>query len=113
MATEMGHIKQEKQNLQSTNNFEDDFHPSQPSPNDKTSEFFAQLVQFSPRHKVFGDLTGKFPYISSRGYQYFIVVYEYDSNAILVELRNKRGIHDNHQQDFSKWEQADYFHHRQ
>ena len=29
------------------------------------------------------DLTGKFPYKSSRGNQYFVVLYDYDSNAIV------------------------------
>ena len=31
------------------------------------------------------DLTGRFPYRSSRGNEYVLVVYHYDANAILVE----------------------------
>ena len=31
------------------------------------------------------DLTGKFPHMSSRGNQYLVVVYDYDSNAIVFE----------------------------
>ncbi len=40
--------------------------------------------------KAYGDLTGRFPYQSSCGNQYFLVVYNYDSNAILVELLKYR-----------------------
>mmetsp|Transcript_8669 Transcript_8669/g.12595 ORF Transcript_8669/g.12595 Transcript_8669/m.12595 type:complete len:139 (+) Transcript_8669:1-417(+) len=42
--------------------------------------------------KIYRDLTGKFPYMSSRGNQYLLIVYDYDSNAILQHpLRNKSG----------------------
>ena len=36
--------------------------------------------------KAYLDLTGKFSYKSSRGYHYFLVVYDYDSNAIYAEV---------------------------
>ena len=36
------------------------------------------------------DLTGRFPYSSSRGNNYFLVIYDYDSNAILVEVLKNR-----------------------
>ena len=31
------------------------------------------------------DLTGRFPHMSSRGNHYLVVVYDYNSNAIVVE----------------------------
>jgi hypothetical protein len=39
---------------------------------------------------VYGNLTGRFPHTSSHGSQYLLVIYDHDSNAILVEpLKNK------------------------
>eukprot|EP00957_Ditylum_brightwellii_P020260 1529204-Ditylum_brightwellii.AAC.1 len=39
--------------------------------------------------KNFTDQTGRFPILSSQGYQYIYVLYDYDSNAILAEpIRN-------------------------
>ena len=40
--------------------------------------------------KAYSDLTGKFPFTSSQGNQYILIVYDYDSNAILVEALNNR-----------------------
>ena len=37
------------------------------------------------------DLTGKFPYKSARGYEYLLIGYNYDANAIVVEpIKNKQ-----------------------
>ena len=36
-------------------------------------------------NKAYCDLTGRFPHKSTRGNQYLIVFYDYDSNAILFE----------------------------
>ena len=39
---------------------------------------------------AYSDLTGRFPYTSSRGNQYIMVAYHYDANAILVEpIKNR------------------------
>ena len=35
--------------------------------------------------KAYMDLTGQFPHMSSRGNKYLVVVYDYDSNAIVME----------------------------
>ena len=43
------------------------------------------LIDFSPKNTAYGDLTGRFPHKSSRGNQYLLVIYDYDSNAILAE----------------------------
>ena len=48
------------------------------------------LIDFSPKHTAYGDLTGRFPYKSSRGNQYLLVIYDYDSNAILAEPLKSR-----------------------
>ena len=40
--------------------------------------------------KAYSDLTGRFPHKSSRGNQYLLVVYDYDSNDIVFELLKTR-----------------------
>jgi len=45
----------------------------------------------APTGKAFSDLTGRFPHRSSWGNEYILVVYHYDSNAILVEpVKNRQ-----------------------
>jgi len=48
------------------------------------------ITTFLPKHTAYGDLTGRFPRKSSRGNQYFIIIYDYDRNAISVELLTSR-----------------------
>lgn len=106
MATSMGHLDQERQNLQSTkkNYFlptnslstssidtdtTNDFFPTNPS-NVRTHDCVAQIIPFSQANKGYMDLTGRFPHKSSRGNEYILVVYDYDSNAILAEALKSR-----------------------
>ena len=97
MATTFGHLDQEQQGLQSTkatiNNIlalnldEDiklDFFPTASQPI-KTYECLAKIIEFKDTKKAYMDLPGRFPHKSSRGHEYLLVVYDYDSNAILVE----------------------------
>ena len=90
--TALGHMKQERQNLQSTKqiDMDADFFPPPELPNQKRHEIFVQLTPFQATDKAYGDITGRFPYMSSRGNQYFLVIYDYDSNAILVEVLKSR-----------------------
>ena len=48
-------------------------------------ECISCIVQFSEKETSYIDLTGKFPHKSSRGNQYLLLLYDFDSNAILVE----------------------------
>ena len=91
IATHFGHLRQERQNLQSTqSDIDTDFFPSSDNPNIQTNEIMATITPFKSTKKAFGDLPGKFPFTSSRGHQYFLVIYHYDSNAILVQnLKNR------------------------
>ena len=85
--TAMGHLNQEKTNLQFT---QDDHFPSSESPNKKSNNHFISIEKFDPTNKAYTDLTGRFLVQSSRGNQYILVCYSYDSNAILAEpLRNR------------------------
>ena len=61
-------------------------------PNHQTHEMMATITPYTLTSKAYGDLPGKFPYTSSRGARFFLVVYHYDSNAILVNtLKNRSG----------------------
>ena len=46
------------------------------------------------KHKTYSDLTGKFPYQSSRGSQYIFILYDYDGNAILSKAIKSRSAND-------------------
>ena len=66
--------------------------PPSDIPNVKTYESAASLIPFSTTPTAYQDLTGRFPHKSSRGNEYLLVVYDFDSNAILVEpLKSRRG----------------------
>ena len=89
--TYKGHLDQERQHLQSTSTFTDssadtDAFPTTMDPNTKTLDALASITTFTPKHTACGNLTGGFPHKSSRGNQHFLIIYDYDSNAILVEL---------------------------
>jgi hypothetical protein len=92
--TSKGHLDQERKNLQSTTQKtiqikeEDDnenHFPSPDSPNNKSYQASAKLIEFNTKNTGYSDLTGHFPHKSSRGNQYLLIIYDYDSNAILAE----------------------------
>jgi selenocysteine lyase/cysteine desulfurase len=59
-------------------------------PNVKTFEACAMLIPFTAKNTAYRDLTGRFPHRSSRGMEYLIVVYDHDSNSILmIAIKNK------------------------
>ena len=56
----------------------------------KTHEFYHKLVDF--KDTIYTDQTGKFRVRSIGGYNYILVTYSYDSNAILARpLKSKSG----------------------
>ena len=66
-----------------------DDHTLSHGPAEQTQECFAVINAFDK--KAYSDLTGRYPHISSRGNQYILVVYDYDSSGILVEpLKNRQ-----------------------
>ena len=98
MATAKGHLDQERKNLQSTKvqikleDDESDHFPLKDTNNQKTHQAAALIIPFNSTSKAYGDLTGRFPYTSSRGNQYILIIYDHDSNAILCEpLKNRKG----------------------
>ena len=49
------------------------------------------IIPFEANGKAYHDLTGRFPHCSSRGNEYLLVHYDYDSNGILAEsLKNRQ-----------------------
>ena len=52
------------------------------------------IISFRERNTAYTDLTGRFPYMSSRGNQYILVVYDSDSNAILAEPIKTRAAYE-------------------
>ena len=56
----------------------------------KTHDLCATIIKFNIKRKGFSNLTGDFPHKSSRGSLYVMVLYDYDSNAILAESMKNR-----------------------
>ena len=90
-------IKKEK-NLQSTKLAKDistedkdnEFFPTD-GIGDKTYDYVSWIEQYKPKLTTYTDLTGRFPYKSTRGNEYIFVMYDYDSNAITATpLKNRR-----------------------
>ena len=82
----MGHLDQECQNLQSTKK------QVTQQPSEKILETINIILLFTVKAMAYGDLTGSFPYTSSRGAKYLFIMYDYDSNAILIQpLKSKQG----------------------
>ena len=93
LPTAKGHLDQERANLQSTKKSKtdiEDFTPSEGTGN-KTYKNSAQIVHIKPKETTYSNQTGCFPYHSSRGNKYVMVMYDYDSNAILAApLKNRQ-----------------------
>ena len=68
---------------------DEDIHPLSDIPNHKTHDAIFSIT--SKSDKAFMDLTGRFPHCSSRGNEYILVAYHYDSNAIIgLPLKNRQ-----------------------
>ena len=58
----------------------------------RTNQIFLKVTEYS--NKIYTDQTGRFPVISSRGYKYIMIAYDYDSNNILAEtLKSSTSLH--------------------
>lgn len=85
-ATIKGHLNQIRKNVRSTKQptLEEDIQTSQ----EKTEYVYATIIE--PTDKIATDLTGRFPITSKRGGKYIMILYDYDSNAILAEVMVSR-----------------------
>ena len=93
--TYLGHMRHEAKNLRSTKlvppmdsslaaDLEEDPIPAD-FPYQRQHECYVTIMDMDPTSTAYLDLTGSFPYVSSRGNRYIFVLYDYDSNAILVQ----------------------------
>ena len=65
---------------------DEDFFPIADSPSIKAEQIIYHMHDNTwTRNKGFMDLTGRFPYKLARGYEYLLIAYNYDANAILVQ----------------------------
>jgi hypothetical protein len=92
-ATTKGHMDQTRKNLRSTktmdnSNLEEEQEPNSP----QTHQIFAAIENTDKIYtgKIYTDQTGHFPVTSSQGNKYVLVLYEYDTNAILTEALHNR-----------------------
>ena len=97
-ATTMGHLDQQRKNIQSTKLQKDDHdNMTTPSPLEKglsTHAMYAATICYNePTGQLYTDPTGRFPVQSSRGHKYILIAYNFDSNSIHVKPLKSR--HDN------------------
>jgi hypothetical protein len=88
--TSLGHLDQQRANKQSTKT--PPIAPTTPTaprpPTPRTHNIFVDCRPITGQ--IFSDLPGRFVLPSSRGNNYLLVVYDYDSNAILAEpIKNR------------------------
>ena len=100
--TDKGHLNQQRKNLQSTKSIEiyapikledadEDAFPPSDLTNQKTHDVAYTITTMTRADTAYMDLTGRFPHQSSRGNNYILVAYHYDSNAILATpLKSKQ-----------------------
>ena len=85
-ATTKGHLDQTRKNLRSTKITEEpETDPIQEPNNQPTQQLFATIESTG---KIYTDQTGRFPVTSSQGNKYILLLYDYDTNAILTEPIN-------------------------
>ena len=51
---------------------------------------YTRIISFTPKEITYGDQTGKFPFKSSRGNEYIMIIYDHDANAILAKAFKTR-----------------------
>lgn len=95
-----GHLDQTRQNKQSTrqtpakhrytptNQHDDSYFPKSDEPNTRSNSSYIDTIHITGQ--IYTDQTGRFPTPSSTGNNYVMVLYDYDSNAILVEPMRTR-----------------------
>ena len=93
VATVKGHLNQQRQRHRKP--LHEETTPT-PIPTRTHTIYAATLDPKQPTGNSFSDLTGRFPIQSNRGTNYIFVLYDYDSNAILVRPLRNRSAHKIH-----------------
>ena len=91
-ATAKGHLDQTRKNARSTKGptlprETSEAEPTQEPNNQTTNWLFATIESTG---KIYTNQTGRFPVTSSQGSKYVLVLYDYDTNAILTEALKNR-----------------------
>ena len=93
LATELGHLDQERKNIRSTKSKS----TNNDDPNITIKEVYIKCYsENEPRtlantqQKIYSDQTDRFLYKLSRGSQYLLVMYDYDSNVIMFQPLKSR-----------------------
>jgi hypothetical protein len=83
-STSKGHLNQQRQNARTTKIKDAELIDSEPDPDHgiKTQYIYAATIDAG---QIYTDQTGIFPVVSSKGNKYIMVIYDYDSNAILAK----------------------------
>ena len=98
LPTAKGHLDQERSNLQTTkkqikyNQDDDDYFPQNGIRN-KMYENAAMVYPMEPKLTTYSDQTGIFPHGSSRGNEYLMIMYDYDSIVRVVEKSTSNNNH--------------------
>ena len=100
IAIDKGHLDHERKNLRSTSKLVQSDNidlypvPKEQYPITKQYSLYSKIVPFTAKEMAYGDITGAFPYTSSRGSKYIYVMYDYDANAILTYPLKSRQAHE-------------------
>jgi hypothetical protein len=83
-STTKGHLNHQRQNARTTKIKNAKVIVTEPDidPGIKTQFVYAATVDAG---QIYTDQTGRFPVVSSKGKKYIMILYDYDSNAILVQ----------------------------
>jgi hypothetical protein len=88
-ATAKGHLNQQRQNVRTTKIKDAETIDTEPDPDQglKTQYVYAATIDAG---QIYTDQTCRFPVVSSKGNKYIMVLYDYDSNAILAQpIKNR------------------------
>jgi hypothetical protein len=83
-STAKGHLNQQRQNARTTNIKDAQLLDSE------TDQDHGIKTQFVYAGQIYTDQTGRFPVVSSKGNKYIMILYDYDSNAILAQSIKNR-----------------------
>jgi hypothetical protein len=83
-STTKGHVNQQRQNARTTKIKDAQVLVTEPDIDNgvKTQFVYAATIDAG---QIYTDQTGRFPVVSSRGNKYIMILYDYDSNAILAQ----------------------------
>jgi hypothetical protein len=84
-----GHLNQQRQNARTKKIKDAQKMDTEPDPDHglKTQYVYAATIDAG---QIYTDQTGRFPVVSSKGNKYIMVLYDYDSNAILAQpIKNR------------------------